>query len=241
MSNILNKWITCWHGTNFNALESIMDSGLLIPGSQLKNGTRLESKLNHINRKTNNIEVKNISDNTMLEIIAGLVENQLYDNLTYKKIRIIFWFMTLLGLNDSLNALIKDNEKIILNSLKKDETEHDDEISLTKIFNEVLNDKQLDHKEINLYTIKYYLKTIEDCLSSNLEDIAILLANLRKPYPELIETYKMAVKYENMMYLKFIWEKSINYNKRIFKELDTRPVGIIARKKAKIIIKIYAI
>ena len=176
---------------------------------------------------------KNISDNTMLEIIAGLVENQLYDNLTYKKIRIIFWFMTLLGLNDSLNALIKDNEKIILNSLKKDETEHDDEISLTKIFNEVLNEKQLDHKEINLYTIKYYLKTIEDCLSSNLEDIAILLANLRKPYPELIETYKMAVKYENMMYLKFIWEKSINYNKRIFKELDTRPVGIISRKKSK--------
>ena len=58
MSNILNKWITCWHGTNFNALESIMDSGLLIPGSQLKNGTRLESKLNHINRKTNNIKIK---------------------------------------------------------------------------------------------------------------------------------------------------------------------------------------
>ena len=58
MSNILSNWITCWHGTNFNALESIMERGLLIPGSQLKNGTRLESKLNHINRKTNNIKIK---------------------------------------------------------------------------------------------------------------------------------------------------------------------------------------
>jgi len=58
MSDIMNKWITCWHGTNFNALESIMELGLLIPGSPLKNRIRLESKLNHINRKTKYNKVK---------------------------------------------------------------------------------------------------------------------------------------------------------------------------------------
>ena len=76
--------------------------------------------------------------------------------------------------------------------------------SIYPLFLSLLNNKKLDANEINLYTIKYYIKTIEDCLSCNLEDIAILLANLRKPYPVLIKTYKMAVKYENMMYLKFI-------------------------------------
>ena len=54
MSIIMNNWITCWHGTNFNALKSIMEMGLLIPGSLLKSGIKLESKLNHINRKTKN-------------------------------------------------------------------------------------------------------------------------------------------------------------------------------------------
>ena len=176
---------------------------------------------------------KNISDSTMLEIIAGLIENQLYDKLTYKKIRIIFWFMTSLGLNESLYCLIKDNEKIIINSLKKEENEFQDEFSFSKIVHNLLNNKKLDPNEINLYTIKYYIKTIEDCLSCNLEDIAILLANLRKPYPELIKTYKMAVKYENMMYLKFIWEKSINYNKRIYKDLDKKSSGIISKRKSK--------
>ena len=58
MSIIMNNWITCWHGTNSNALDSIMEMGLLIPGSQLKNGMKLESKLNHINRKTKNITIK---------------------------------------------------------------------------------------------------------------------------------------------------------------------------------------
>ena len=51
ISHIMKNWITCWHGTNFNALDSIMERGLLIPGSQLKNGIILESKLSHINRK----------------------------------------------------------------------------------------------------------------------------------------------------------------------------------------------
>ena len=47
----------------------------------------------------------------MLEIIEGLVENHLYDDSSYKKLRIILWFMTLLGLNDSFTVIIKDNEK----------------------------------------------------------------------------------------------------------------------------------
>ena len=161
---------------------------------------------------------KYINDDTILEIITGLVENNLYDYLNYKKIEIIFWFMTLLGFNYSLYDIIKNNEKIILHSLKKEENENKNVISLSKIFNDIKSNKELDMKEINSYTINYYLKTIEDCLSCNLEDLAILLANLRKPYPELLTTYKMAMKHENMMYLKFIWEKSINYNKKILEE-----------------------
>ena len=62
---------------------------------------------------------KNINDNTMLEIIEGLIENHLYDDTSYKKLKIILWFMTLLGLNDSFIVIIKDNEKIFYNSLKK--------------------------------------------------------------------------------------------------------------------------
>jgi len=175
---------------------------------------------------------KYVNDVTILEIIAGLVENNLYDNLNYKKIKIIFWFLTLLGLNESLYDIIKNNEKIISNALKKEEKVNNNIISLSKIFNDIKNNKELDMKEINLYTINYYLKTIEDCLTCNFEDLAILLANLRKPYPELLATYKMAMKHENMMYLKFIWEQNINYNKKAFKDLDNKKsIGIINRIK----------
>ena len=176
---------------------------------------------------------KNINDITMLEIIEGLVENHLYDDSSYKKLRIILWFMTLLGLNDSFTVIIKDNEKIFFNALKKEENDlHDldDSTSLSKIFNDIMNKKEIEAKELDLYTIKYYLKTIEDCLSCDLEDLAILLANLRKPYPELIATYKIAVKFENMMYLKFIWEKTINHNKKLLKEFEPK-LGIINRAK----------
>lgn len=165
---------------------------------------------------------RNINDVTILEIISGLVENGLYDNLNFKKIRIIFWLLATLGLNNSLPILIKNNEKIIFNSLKKEGNDKNDVFSLTKIYKDIINQKNLDAKELNLYSEKYYLKTIEDCLSCELEDLAMLLANLRKPYPELIETYKMALKHENMMYLKYMWEKSINYNKKIQKEIDNR-------------------
>ena len=64
--------------------------------------------------------------------------------------------------------------------------------------------------------------------------MAILLANLKKPYPELIETYKVAAKHENMMYLKYIWEKAILYNKRIQKdsiETNTKRIRKNANKE----------
>lgn len=50
LSNIKSNWILCWHGTHFNALESIMEKGLILPGSKLKNGVELEPKDNHISR-----------------------------------------------------------------------------------------------------------------------------------------------------------------------------------------------
>ena len=53
LSNINDGWISCWHGTTFKSLESIMELSLLIPGSKLKNGIILSSRDNHINR--NNI------------------------------------------------------------------------------------------------------------------------------------------------------------------------------------------
>ena len=48
--NIGKDWILCWHGTHYNALESIMEKGLLVPGMKLKNGIELEPKDNHISR-----------------------------------------------------------------------------------------------------------------------------------------------------------------------------------------------
>lgn len=50
ISKINNDWILCWHGTHYNALESIMEKGLIIPGTKLKNGVELEPKMNHISR-----------------------------------------------------------------------------------------------------------------------------------------------------------------------------------------------
>ena len=50
MSYIKNDWILCWHGTQYNALESIMEKGLIVPGNKLKNGVELEPKENHISR-----------------------------------------------------------------------------------------------------------------------------------------------------------------------------------------------
>ena len=52
MSYIKEDWILCWHGTQYNALESIMEYGLLVPGMKLKTGVDLEPKINHISRYT---------------------------------------------------------------------------------------------------------------------------------------------------------------------------------------------
>ena len=38
MKNIKTEWILCWHGTHFNALESIMEVGLVAAGTKLKSG-----------------------------------------------------------------------------------------------------------------------------------------------------------------------------------------------------------
>ena len=48
MSNIKNDWILCWHGTRYDALESIMKFGLLTPGDKLENGVELQPQENHI-------------------------------------------------------------------------------------------------------------------------------------------------------------------------------------------------
>jgi len=50
ISNVYNDWILCWHGTHYNALESIMENGLIAAGTKLKNGIELEPKDNHISR-----------------------------------------------------------------------------------------------------------------------------------------------------------------------------------------------
>lgn len=50
MSNVGQDWILCWHGTHYNALESIMETGLVAAGTKLKNGIELEPKDNHISR-----------------------------------------------------------------------------------------------------------------------------------------------------------------------------------------------
>ncbi len=170
----------------------------------------------------------NIKDDTMIEIISGLIENNLYDNSDQKKVRIITWFLALLGLEKPLEIIIKYNE----NSISyKNPTEK----TLNFYFNSFKEIK--GKKDIISFTKKYYIKIIEDCLSCGLEDMSILLANLRKPYPELIDTYKEAAKYEDMMYLKFIWEKCINYNKRIQKdntEIDSKRIRRNSKQIANI-------
>ena len=50
MSYVGQDWILCWHGTHYNALESIMETGLVAAGTKLKNGIELEPKDNHISR-----------------------------------------------------------------------------------------------------------------------------------------------------------------------------------------------
>ena len=166
----------------------------------------------------------NIKDEIILEIITGLVENNLYDNSDQKKIRIITWFLALLGLEKPLEIILKDNEGSFS---YKNQTE--------KTLNFFINsfNEFKEKTDINLFTKNYYLKTIEDCLSIGLEDLAILIANLRKPNIELIETYKIGAKYESMMYLKFIWEKSIIFNKRIYKDSFETGSKKIKRKITK--------
>lgn len=59
MSYIKNNWILCWHGTRYDALESIMKFGLLAPGARLENGVELEPQKNHIG---SHLPMDNFSD-----------------------------------------------------------------------------------------------------------------------------------------------------------------------------------
>ena len=44
--NYYNTWIPAWHGTKFNYLESIVENGLRLPGTKLKNGIITQSPNN---------------------------------------------------------------------------------------------------------------------------------------------------------------------------------------------------
>ena len=147
-----------------------------------------------------------------------------------KKIRIIAWFLALLGLDKPLEIIMKENENSFSYRNKTEKTLN----FFVSSFNEIK-----EKKDIQNFTRNKYLTTIEDCISCGLEDMAILLANLKKPYPELIETYKVAAKHENMMYLKYIWEKAILYNKRIQKdsiETNTKELEKMLIKNMQILI-----
>ena len=37
--SISKEWISCWHGTKFKNIESIIENGLKLPGTKLKDGT----------------------------------------------------------------------------------------------------------------------------------------------------------------------------------------------------------
>ena len=54
-----DNWVPVWHGTKFEVLESIMDLGLKLPGTILKDGTVIKPLSNHIKR---NITIDNIDD-----------------------------------------------------------------------------------------------------------------------------------------------------------------------------------
>ena len=54
-----DNWVPVWHGTRFESLESIMDIGLKLPGTKLKDGTVLKPLSYHIGR---NITIDNIKD-----------------------------------------------------------------------------------------------------------------------------------------------------------------------------------
>ena len=57
--NTIEDWIPVWHGTKFDALASIMEYGLKLPGSKLPNGIEIKPLDNHIDR---NVTVDNIKD-----------------------------------------------------------------------------------------------------------------------------------------------------------------------------------
>ena len=59
ITEVDNDWITAWHGTNFNNLESIVEIGLKPPGGKLKNGEEIQVCVSHISRE---LSINNIHD-----------------------------------------------------------------------------------------------------------------------------------------------------------------------------------
>ena len=54
-----DNWVPVWHGTKYESLESIMELGLKLPGTKLKDGTVIKPLSWHIGR---NITIDNIKD-----------------------------------------------------------------------------------------------------------------------------------------------------------------------------------
>ena len=56
---IKHDWLPVWHGTNYDALKSIMELGLKLPGTKLNSGKEIKPKKGHIERY---VEVDDIDD-----------------------------------------------------------------------------------------------------------------------------------------------------------------------------------
>ena len=48
VTEIMDKWEVAWHGTKYNALESLMEYGLLPSGTILKNGQEIKPLDGHV-------------------------------------------------------------------------------------------------------------------------------------------------------------------------------------------------
>ena len=59
LREIKHNWLPVWHGTNYDALKSIMELGLKLPGTILKSGKEIKPKKGHIGRY---IEIDEIDD-----------------------------------------------------------------------------------------------------------------------------------------------------------------------------------
>jgi len=59
LEEVENEWLTAWHGTNYNVLESIAEIGLKPAGGKNKNGEEIQVCYNHMSQTSTVDEVKN--------------------------------------------------------------------------------------------------------------------------------------------------------------------------------------